>query len=110
MSRFACKYAKTTRFAGQLQSRYGKPGHKETAELPKNASVDTQMQHEKNQNKDNSSLQTYRYGWRLMFIGAGDVLKKAFVPIEGSYDPKNVHAGKIPGWYHEVSPFDHVSA
>ena len=82
-----------------------KPGpksHKENARLPPRASVEVRIQHKCNLNRNNKTLYIDRYGIGLAWKVAKKTMTRLGIPPMGTYDPTNVHAGKIWGWKKEA--------
>ena len=57
----------------------------------------TQIQQKRNENKSNYTLKVYRYGFKLMERVCGKLMKKNNIKSFGTYNKRNVHAGKIWG-------------
>ena len=81
----------------------GRKAMKDKAELPKHASMNTQIQHALNKNKRNTTMNVYRHGMKLMWRVAKKQLKAASVKPMGTYDPMNAHGGEIWGWPKEMN-------
>ena len=81
--------------------------YKDQSELPKRASLNTRIANKLTKKKANSTLGSYRSGWRSMWQVAGKKLKKLKIKEPGKYDPKNHHKGEMWGWPFEMTLSNH---
>ena len=76
--------------------------YKDQSELPPRASLNTRIANKLTKKKADSTLGSYRSGFRSMWQVARKKLKKLKVKEPGTYDPKNPHKGEMWGWPFEM--------
>ena len=87
------------------QSKSKKKGksYKDQSEMPKRASLNTRIANKLTKKKADSTLGSYRSGFRSMWQVARQKLKKLKIKEPGTYDPKNPHKGEMWGWPFEMN-------
>ena len=89
--------------------RHGSRGPKSLqakSELFACAGTRTQIQHEKNNLREPSTMHVIRWGFKLAWKGAPREMRRYGVGEVGSFDPRNAHAGVCWGWPKECSLTD----
>ena len=86
--------------------RRGPQSFKGKSKIPKGAGLDTQIQHEKNQMRTDSTMAQLRVGFTKMFKVIPLEMKKMNIKPPGSYDKNNAHGGVMWGWAGECNMTD----
>ena len=91
---------------GRGKRKRGPKGLKEKASLPRYAGFNTQLQGDKNEMRESSTMKGLRWGFKLMWEHAEAEMEKHKIPRPDTFDKKNHHGGKLWGWPRECNMTD----
>lgn len=85
----------------------GPESFRENKKLYRRAGFEGRLRHDLDRAKSDKSGEGYRYGYRLMWRGAPDTMRRLKMPKVGSFEKNNGHDGEIWGWKRECTMTDH---
>ena len=91
---------------GRGKRKRGPKGLQEKASLPRYAGFNTQLQGDKNEMREPSTMKGLRWGFNLMWEHAEAEMEKHNIPRPDTFDKKNHHGGKLWGWPRECNMTD----